>query len=132
MANKGDGHGWHSPSSEVMPVPLLEPVWLSHSSLLSSWDRHSGPSGQTHRAWHKGGGGLKTWLEFLAVMPWVLAEGAKLFRVFLELGTSVAWSEQMPTWQGTQRTADPRLGDQATDTVGAAGSSHDASHNFSL
>lgn len=90
-----------------------------------------------HRGRHTGlgtrvGGGLKTWLEFLAVMPWVLAEGAKLFRVFLELGTSVAWSEQMPTWQGTRRTADPRLGDQATDTVGAAGSSHNTSHDFSL
>lgn len=63
--NKGDGHGWHSPSSEVMPVPLLETVWLLHSSILSSWDRHSGPSGQTHRAWHKGEG----WAQDLAGVP---------------------------------------------------------------
>lgn len=111
---KGSGHGWHSQPSEIMAAPLLEPGWLLYSPVLSSWDGHSRPSRHTQGLAHGWKGELKTWLEFLAAMPWVLAEGAKLFRVFLELGTSVVWSEQMPTWQGTQRIADPRLGDQAS------------------
>lgn len=55
MRNKGDGHGWHSQPSEIMPAPLLEPVRLLSQQLGQAQQTIQA---HTHRAWHMGGGGV--------------------------------------------------------------------------
>lgn len=118
--------------SEIMAAPLLEPGWLLHGPLLSSWDRPSRPSRHTQglaHGWRVGWRlGWSSWLgcpgfwqkvPSCSVCSWSWGH--------LWCGQSRCPPGKAPRGQQTQD-----LGTRLADTVGAAGSSHNRISGFLL